>query len=272
MAAPQKIMLPIVYAYDLKLLQLQRNFKLSNSSSVAFAPDYAAAPEATGIARRGVGLVQLQGAQEEAVQVANLLKGRLYLGPEASKQNFLKALGKYGTYHVAMHAYMDTLQYEQSCLVFSDTQKLYFGELYARPFNASMVVLSGCNTGVGVMQPGEGAMGLSRALAYSGVQTSVYALWELPDTETSWIVQAFYEGLKAGLPKHEALANAKRRFLDTFPEKSHPFFWAGLVINGNTAPLKVNTHNYWWFLFTVPAMLLLFFVYRRKKKAALTNI
>lgn len=272
MAGPGKVILPITYAYDIKLLQLQRNFKIKNGRLVAFAPDYASAPEASGIARRGSGLVQLQGAQQEARQVANLLKGRLYLGPEASKPNFLKSMGEYGTYHVAMHAYMDTLQYEQSCLVFSDTQKLYFGELYARPFNASMVVLSGCNTGVGVMQPGEGAMGLSRALAYSGVQASVYALWELPDNETSWIVKAFYEGLKAGLPKHEALASAKGRFLETFPEKSHPFFWAGLVINGNTAPLKVDTFNYWWFLLSVPALLFGVFIFRRKRKRALTNI
>jgi CHAT domain-containing protein len=272
MAGPNIVLLPITYAYDIKLLQLQRNFKLRNGSSVAFAPDYAGMPVSSGIARRGSDLVQLQGAQQEAREVASLFRGKLYLGPEANKQNFLKSLGNYGTYHVAMHAFMDTLQFEQSCLVFSDTQRLYFSELYARPFNAAMVVLSGCNTGVGVVQPGEGVMGLSRALAYSGVQASVYALWELPDTETSWIVKAFYEGLKAGLPKHEALASAKKRFLETFPEKSHPFFWAGLVMNGNTAPLKVDTFNYWWFLLSVPALLFGVFIFRRKRKRALTNI
>jgi CHAT domain-containing protein len=272
MAGPAKVVLPITYAYDIKLLQLQRNFKVKNSGSVAFAPDYASSTVALDIARRGSVLVQLQGAQQEAMQVANLLNGRLYLGAEANKPNFLKAMGKYGTYHVAMHAYMDTLQYEMSCLVFSDTQKLYFGELYNRPFNAAMVVLSGCNTGVGIMLPGEGAMGLSRALAYSGVQSLVYALWELPDNETSWIVQAFYEGLKAGLPKQEALAMAKRRFLETFPEKAHPFFWAGLVVNGNTAPLKVHSNNFWWLLIAIPALLLLVFVFHRKNKTALTKI
>lgn len=269
MAGPNKVLLPITYAYDIKLLQLQRNYKLRNGSSVAFAPDYAGMPDAAGIARRGSDLVQLQGAQQEAREVASLFRGKLYIGPEANKQNFLKSLGNYGTYHVAMHAFMDTLQFEQSCLVFSDTQRLYFSELYARPFNAAMVVLSGCNTGVGVVQPGEGVMGLSRALAYSGVQASVYALWELPDTETSWIVKAFYEGLKAGLPKHEALANAKIRFLETFPEKSHPFFWAGLVVNGNTEPLKSINSNY-WLLLTVPVLLLGFFWYSKKKRSSRT--
>src|SRR5690606_21917298 len=98
--------------------------------------------------------------------------------------------------------------------------------------------LSACNTGMGKLENGEGLMSLSRALTYAGVRSSVYSLWEVPDEETAEIMLSFYGHLKSGLSKAEALARAKHDFLANNPMKSHPFFWAGFVINGNTSPIN----------------------------------
>lgn len=257
--------LSISYGYDVKMLQLQHNYKNQRSSLIAFAPMYKDRMPSGEMVKRGSDFYALPGAQKEAEEVADLLKGEFLLGRNANRQRFLEAVGKYGVYHLAMHAEMDTLNYERSNLVFSGEEKMYFNELYANPLDAELIVLSACNTGAGFFNPGEGVMSLSRALAYSGVQSSVYALWELPDAETSWIIKAFYQGLKAGLPKHEALAAAKTQFRETFPEKAHPFFWAGLVINGNNDPITFPRKNQYWILAIIP-LLVIGFWYSAKNK------
>ena len=43
---------------------------------------------------------------------------------------------------------------------------------------------------------------------------------------------AFYENLKEGQSKDEALANAKRDFIQNNPMKNHPFYWAGFMAMG----------------------------------------
>ena len=78
--------------------------------------------------------------------------------------------------------------YSNSSLVFTNNQKVYFDELYQLNFPSKMVVLSACSTGLGTQESGEGIMSLSRALAYSGVKSSVYSLWQVPDKETSEIM------------------------------------------------------------------------------------
>lgn len=63
--------------------------------------------------------------------------------------------------------------------------------LYKLHFPAELVVLSACSTGVGMFVAGEGLLSLSRALAFSGVRSSVYSLWDVPDEETSELMVPF---------------------------------------------------------------------------------
>ena len=68
-------------------------------------------------------------------------------------------------------------------------------------------------------------------------------MWQVPDKETSEIMISFYENLKEGQSKDEALANAKRDFIQNNPMKNHPFYWAGFVVNGDVSPIVTN---YFW--------------------------
>lgn len=132
------------------------------------------------------------------------------------------------------------------------------------------MVLSACNTGMGELENGEGLMSLSRALTYAGVRSSVYSLWEVPDEETAEIMLSFYEHLKSGYSKVEALALAKRDFLANNPLKNHPFFWAGFVINGNTDSLSDTTfpNTYLWLIVGGLIVMALLLFMRRRKRAA----
>ena len=60
---------------------------------------------------------------------------------------------------------------------------------------ASLVVLSGCETGLGVASMGEGVLGLQRAIAVSGAHQMITALWTVPDAATARLMDGVYDRL-----------------------------------------------------------------------------
>lgn len=230
----------VSYAYSIKLWNILHKKGSGEDSNrfVSFAPNYLKIP--TPEQNRGLirsNLFDLKEAKNEAKFISNLFQGELFINEKATRANFLQSTTSYNFHHLAMHSLMEN-DYNQSSLVFTNNQKVFFNELYQLNFPSKMVVLSACNTGVGVQENGEGIMSLSRALTYAGVKSSVYSLWQVPDKETSQIMISFYENLKDGQSKDEALANAKRTFIKNNPMKNHPFYWAGFVVNGDVSPIN----------------------------------
>lgn len=97
-----------------------------------------------------------------------------------------------------------------------------------------MVVLSACDTASGVLDHPDGVLGLRRAFAIAGARTLVLTLWSLPDEESIEMMVYFYQQLRRGVPRGEALRAAKlllcRRGLD-------PFFWGSLTLDGDDGPV-----------------------------------
>lgn len=264
---------PISYSHGLKLWLLQQKSSVAKQRKryfAAFAPqyttDYMLAFADDNPSRNR--LQDIAGATQEATQLAHYFDGSLYQGVQATKQDFIQRATDYKMYHFAMHALMDESDHLHSSLVFQNGEHLRYHELYGLHFPADLVVLSACNTGMGKLENGEGLMSLSRALTYAGVRSSVYSLWEVPDEETAEIMLSFYKHLKSGETKAEALAQAKRDFLANNPMKSHPFFWAGFVINGNTSAISdpVNPSTYLWFVVGVLIGVVLLIFFRNRKR------
>lgn len=99
-----------------------------------------------------------------------------------------------------------------------------------------LVVLSACETGLGDVKVGDGVYGLRRALVIAGSQSQVLSLWSVGDEATSTLMVKYYQNLKAGQGRHEALQAAQRELLNT-PKYQHPFFWAAFVPSGEWTPL-----------------------------------
>ncbi|WP_041738263.1 CHAT domain-containing protein [Echinicola vietnamensis] len=264
------------YAYSLKLWELQQNagaYSSHKNSIAAFVPEYPksylAAMEEDHVTRGR--LTYLEGALSEAQYIVDKLGGDVFHKDAANKNRFIASIGHYQIYHFATHAMVDHTNYEKSGIYFQDGETLSYSELYQMRFPAEMVVLSACNTGIGELHEGEGLMSLSRALTYAGVRTSVYSLWQVPDEETSILMKSFYKYLVEGYGKEEALAMAKRTFLDDFPMKRHPFYWAGFVLNGNLEALSLEDRSgkFWkWGGYLIILLLLLgviVYTYRKKK-------
>lgn len=86
--------------------------------------------------------------------------------------------------------------------------------LMARDFlkcglNATLVVLSACQTGLSKIHPGDELEGLTQALLYAGAASVVVSLWEVDTIATREFMRAFYDSWKTdGHSKAEALQKA----------------------------------------------------------------
>ncbi|MFI6290807.1 CHAT domain-containing protein [Nonomuraea sp. NPDC050790] len=136
----------------------------------------------------------LRHARAEAVAVADLLGTRAHLGPAAVKD----LLGDgHDVIHLACHAAFDAEHPEQSGILLHDA-RLTVEDVYDLRLNASLVVLSACESGLGENRPGDELMGLVRAFMYAGAATLLVSLWPVDDLSTGLLMREFYERWRGG--------------------------------------------------------------------------
>ena len=64
------------------------------------------------------------------------------------------------------------------------------------------------------------------------------SMWEIEDRSGTEIVKQFYNNLKKGNTKSDALRKARIEYLKKADQlRSHPYFWSTLIIYGNDTPL-----------------------------------
>ncbi len=187
----------------------------------------------------------LPGAREEVIKIAGKFGGEYYLDTAATKARFKTLAPQYNIILMATHALIDDEHPNLSKLVFfsndslQEDRFLYAYELYNLKLNAELVTLSACNTGVGKLQRGEGVISLARGFGYAGCPTLLVSLWPASDKPTSRIMEYFYEGLKKGLGKDDALYQAKLHYLDSVDEyQANPTLWGSFVLIGNAEPIS----------------------------------
>lgn len=212
----------------------------------------------------------LSSSKEEINEIAGLTNGIEFIGENAKKENFLLHNKEFSIMHFAMHAKIDNENPLYNSLLFEDGE-LTASEIYTSNSKANLVVLSACNTGFGKIEKGEGVMSMARAFHYSGIPSVVMSLWKVPDQETKMIMIDFYRFLKKGKSKSEAMRLAKLSYLDKNEGSilSHPYYWSGFVINGNTDPLDMNVGSFlWgWVFIAIFGILLLAYLYKKFKKS-----
>jgi CHAT domain-containing protein/Tfp pilus assembly protein PilF len=92
--------------------------------------------------------------------------------------------------------------------------------------NTKLVVLSACETGLGDINGSEGVYGLQRAFKIAGVQDIIISLWQVPDAQTSELMQLFYSNCMKGMTINEGFRTAQQ----TMRKKYDPFYWAAFVL------------------------------------------
>lgn len=218
----------------------------SSEELLAFAPTFGGNEQIAERNDRDV-LGALLYNKVEAQAVSNWFDGRLVADSEATKKQFLELAPQFRMYHIASHAVVDDESPNNSYIAFTDAAggseidtRLYGYEILAQSFPADLVVLSACETGLGKVIRGEGLMSLARAFSYAGARSLVTSLWNINDQSGQQLMTEFYKHLKDGLPKDEALRQAKLTYLANAPDnaRAHPRYWAAFVPTGNMEPLS----------------------------------
>ncbi|MEB3166913.1 MAG: CHAT domain-containing tetratricopeptide repeat protein [Cyanobacteriota bacterium] len=101
-----------------------------------------------------------------------------------------------------------------------------------------LVTLSACETGLGDLRSGEGVYGLQRALTVAGSRSTLLSLWKVDDAATAAFMVDFYQRLRSGAGRAEALAATQAAF------RSHPnplfrdlHVWGAFQLSGDWRPL-----------------------------------
>ena len=102
-----------------------------------------------------------------------------------------------------------------------------------------LVVLSACDTGNGDISTGEGVYGLRRALVIAGSESQLISLWKVSDNATKDLMIAYYQRLKKGEGRSEALRQTQLAMLKS-KDQNHPFYWASFIPSGDSSPMKFD--------------------------------
>lgn len=148
----------------------------------------------------------------------------------------------YPIIHIATHAQFGVLP-EDTFLVAGNNQKLTISDLEkvlredSGGINSiELLSLTACETAVGDERA---TLGLAGIALQTGVRSALASLWSLPDESTSILVKEFYQNLRAGKSKAEALQQAQIKLLqaknlEAIDDKyDNPGFWAAFIMIGN---------------------------------------
>jgi CHAT domain-containing protein len=95
----------------------------------------------------------------------------------------------------------------------------------------SLVVMSGCGTGLGTHQPGAGLAGFFKSWIAAGASGVVGTLWSIPD-DASALFDAFYASIRKGTEPPAALREAQLALLAQGGWNSRPSFWSAWTTVG----------------------------------------
>ena len=187
----------------------------------------------------------------------------LFTNALATKNNFIKNIGGYTVVNIFSHASADSTDKEPRLYMQDATVNLSDLQLIDKPATR-LVVLSACQTNAGKNATGEGIYSLARGFTSAGIPSIAATLWSADEDMIYEISEKFHQNLARGESKDIALRNAKLSFLKNHrnSEKALPYYWANLILIGNTDPLKLSSpsQKYWWMAgggFTLIGLMLL---------------
>ncbi|OJY88902.1 MAG: hypothetical protein BGP13_02475 [Sphingobacteriales bacterium 40-81] len=213
-------------------------------------------------------------ALQAAQNIYRLMSADMYTEHQALESAFKQSSSQYKILHLGTHAQINDMDPLQSRLFFAkpvgaataaDDGNLYAYEIYSMQLKAELAVLTACETGAGAVHTGEGVMSLAHSFMFAGCPSVIMSLWKIDEKTNAQIITGFYQYLKKGYSKSEALRKAKIDFIENNTgELSNPFYWAGLCMIGDDASLYSG--NNWWYWLAGAGIVFILLWYVLKKK------
>lgn len=192
---------------------------------------------------------------------------------EASFQAFIGEAPKYNVLHCATAALINDRQVDSSFIAFTDKDSnnvfLYAKDLREIKLNADLVTLSAAEMGIEKLYTGEGIQHFTYDFSKAGVSSLMTTFWSINDRKTPGLMKSFYQNLKSGMTKDNALREAKLAYLkkgNLFD--CHPYFWASTIPIGDMSAIEIKEekpNNFWVFGFGILIVSLIIFLIFKKK-------
>jgi CHAT domain-containing protein len=249
------------FAFSCKTLLAQsQNKKATKANSIAaFAPVFA---------NRERGLSSLTHSNEELEAIKQFYPGgKFFTGNSADFKQFEDNCGNSSILHFATHASPGNDSLPARIELFDSS--VYINLLYAKRINAKLVVLSGCETGVGTLNSSEGLMSLARGFSYAGTKNVIASLWQTEDNSSAKIFKDFYSSLSnnnfSTSLHHSKLALLNNGAVAT----ASPYYWAGYIYIGSpeeSRPSQSPGKLKWVAVITSLLAITVYFIFRRRRR------
>ncbi|WP_159789473.1 CHAT domain-containing protein [Sodalinema gerasimenkoae] len=190
---------------------------------------------------------------------ANLPGTVAFFSAGFNRQAIEPRLGDHTIIHLATHGTFKSGHPNDSFIMLGDGDRITLFDLdqWQLP-NASLVVLSACETAVSgpELGTGEEILGFGYQIQRTGARAAIASLWLVSDGGTQVLMNGLYGAMQVGLPKAEALRQAQIALItgdytavggrrgdvevrggqrETFmgDPLAHPYYWAPFILIGN---------------------------------------
>jgi CHAT domain-containing protein len=168
---------------------------------------------------------------EEVEALRSLLPAAdVFVGADADEDKLRKYAPTAGKIHIAAHGIFRSDNPMFSSIRLGNNWLNLF-DIFNLKLGAEITTLSACETGRSAVWEGDELLGLARGFLYAGTPSLVVSLWMVNDRSTAQLMRRFYEGLRDGLPKGQALREA---MLEVKSASPHPYFWAPFILLGKS--------------------------------------
>ncbi|WP_235595796.1 CHAT domain-containing protein [Mastigocoleus testarum] len=176
----------------------------------------------------------LPGAEAEVKKITQVFPGSEgFINSQATLSTFKIQSPRFSLLHLATHGCFQKggcpkLGLEENTLLFADQKFNIRDAALLGLQNTDLITLSACQTALQTESDGEEISGLAYLFERAGAKATIASLWSADDQTTQTIMVEFYQNIKKGMNKDEALRQAKLSQID-----SHPFFWSPFVLIGD---------------------------------------
>lgn len=98
--------------------------------------------------------------------------------------------------------------------------------------NTDLVVLSACETGLGVSINNQGVFGLQRAFYIAGAKNLIMSLWVVDDDATQILMSEFYKEWSLNPAKENISKAFNKAQLEVRKKYPHPYYWGAFTLLG----------------------------------------
>ncbi|NEO54174.1 MAG: CHAT domain-containing protein [Okeania sp. SIO3B5] len=180
--------------------------------------------------------IDLPGAEIEAKSIVEKLSGKHLIREKATLASFKTESSGFPLVHLATHGCFQKggcpgVGLEANNILFANRETFNIADAALLGLeNTDLIVLSACQTAMKADSNGEEIAGVAYLFERAGADAVIASLWNAEDGITKDIMVNFYENVKEGMTKVEALRQAKLGYVR---ENIHPFYWSPLILIGD---------------------------------------